>query len=105
MSPFEVFIWGFCGSVAVEVVALLRYYETEARHLPPRYRKRMFWILRVLLAVIGGGLALAYKIESAILAANIGASAPLILQALAQGVGNVPSTSDRIKDSPTDQLE
>jgi hypothetical protein len=56
MSPLEVFFWGFAGSVAVEVVALLRYYETEKRRLPPRYHKKMFWVLRFLLAVIGGGL-------------------------------------------------
>jgi hypothetical protein len=40
---------------------------------------------RVFLSLLAGGLAVAYDIDRPLLALNIGASTPLIFQALAQG--------------------
>lgn len=84
MAGIEVFLWGTGGSVAVEAVTALGYYHRG--QFPSRYRKPGFWIVRAIVATAGGFLAVAYSVDTAILAGNIGASAPLILKALSEGL-------------------
>ena len=84
----EQFLWGFVGSLAVEIVKIHWLYGM-ARRLPARYSDPVFWIARSLLAFTGGGLAVAYRIETPVLALHLGAATPLIVQALAQNVGRV----------------
>jgi hypothetical protein len=79
------FLCGFGGSVAVEIVLLNQFMQDSAT-LPERYRKPLFWVVRLLLAVVGGGLALAYEIDKPLLAANIGAATPLIIKAFSEGI-------------------
>jgi hypothetical protein len=86
MTSTEVFLWGLGGSVAVEVATVFGYYSRG--RFPQRYRRKGFWVCRFLMAVIGGGLAVAYAVDSQLLAANIGASAPLIMMSLSQGLKN-----------------
>ena len=85
MSVFETFLWGFAGSVAVEVVAFLSYYYTNPVELPERYGKTGFWAARFILALLAGFIAVGYGIEQRILAFNIGAATPLIITSLARG--------------------
>jgi len=85
MSPLETFLWGFTGSAAVEVVALLSFYYSNPMALPGRYKKPGFWITRLLLALLAGALAIGYEIDQRILAFNIGAATPLIITSLARG--------------------
>jgi hypothetical protein len=85
MSPLETFLWGFSGSVAVEVVAILSFYSSNPVKLPGRYRKVGFWVTRFVLACLAGMLAVGYRIDQRILAINIGAATPLILTSLARG--------------------
>jgi hypothetical protein len=80
------FLSGFGGSIAVEIVLLNQYLQEDRRRLPARYRSPLFWIVRLLLAVVGGGLALAYEIDKPLLAANIGAATPLIIRAFSEGI-------------------
>jgi len=84
MSPLEVFAWGFGGSIAVEIVTLFNALHQRPQ-LPARYHSLAFWVVRLLVAVVAGGLALAYEIQTPILAINVGAATPLIIQALARG--------------------
>lgn len=86
MSPWTAFAWGFAGSVAVEVIALLGYYYADPVRLPQRYRRVGFWITRLTLAVLAGALAVGYDIDQKILAFNIGAATPLIVTSLARGL-------------------
>jgi hypothetical protein len=86
ISTLAIFLWGAGGSVAVEIVTLWGYYEQGAGQLPARYRQVGFWIVRLLLAIMAGGLALAYEIQKPLLAVNVGASTPLLIRALAQGL-------------------
>lgn len=88
MTPLHTFAWGFAGSLAVEIVAVNRFLSGDRSYVPKRYRTWSFWFWRMLLACVAGGLAVAYDIKTPLLAANIGASAPLILQALASGIGS-----------------
>jgi hypothetical protein len=87
MSACEQFLWGFAGSVAVEIVTIFHILQQAERELtlPIRYRAPFYWFVRVALAAVGGGLAVAYDIDSRILAANIGAATPAIIVALTRG--------------------
>jgi hypothetical protein len=82
-ESLKMFLFGFAGSVAIEVFQVVRIYES-GRRMPARYRRFWFWLARGLLAATGGLLAVAYKVQSEILAFNIGASAPAILATLAR---------------------
>ena len=91
MNLLYSFLCGFAGSAAVEIIVLHQVYQTVGAKkptLPARYKTVGFWIMRILVAVIAGGLALAYRSVSPIsplLAVNIGASAPSIILTLSQG--------------------
>jgi len=74
------------GSVAIELVAAYEAYQVEPFRLPERYKKFSFYIIRLLLAMAAGGLAVAYEIDKPLLAVNVGVSAPLLLQTLARGL-------------------
>jgi hypothetical protein len=93
MTSAEVFLWGFAGSVAIEVVTIVQLYYSELISIPERYTRWDFRVLRFLLAVLGGRLAAAHDAQTRILAINIGASAPLILHALGQGIRSVATSA------------
>ena len=84
--PMITFLCGFGGSIAVEVVMLNQFLQADNGTLPERYSRPIFWIVRILLAVVGGGLSLAYEIDKPLLAANIGAATPLIIKAFSEGI-------------------
>lgn len=86
MNPTITFLCGMGGSVAIELVALYEAYQIEPFMLPERYKKFGFYVIRVLLAMAAGGLAVVYEIDKPLLAVNVGVSAPLLLQALARGL-------------------
>jgi hypothetical protein len=86
MSTTAIFFWAAAGSIAVDVVTALRIYDGDKIDFPARYQHVFYYICRLVLAGIGGGLAVAYDITTPILAINIGASAPLILTSLSQGL-------------------
>lgn len=88
MFFLQQFLWGLVGSLAVEIVKI-HFVLGESRRLPLRYRKPGFWIARLLLALTAGSLAVAYDIETPVLALHVGAATPLIVQALAQNLGNL----------------
>lgn len=88
MTVLQQFLWGFVGSLAVEIVKI-HLLLGASRRLPLRYLKPVFWIARLLLACTAGGLAVAYDIETPVLALHVGAATPLIVQALAQNLGKL----------------
>ena len=82
----NIVVCGMGGSVAIELVTLLEEYQKEPLKLPERYRRLGYYVVRTLVAFAAGGLALAYEIDKPLLALNVGASAPLLVQALARGL-------------------
>jgi hypothetical protein len=73
----QVFGVGFAGGFIAELLALY-----EVRHggeLPTYLRSWFFWIISLVMAVLGGGLTLLYGYDEVqgLLALNIGLSAPL----------------------------
>ena len=85
MTPAEQFFWGCGGSAAIEVVNLYREYHTTPLQIPERYKRFGFWVTRMLLTILAGFLAVAHDVDTRLLAINVGASAPLILQVFARG--------------------
>jgi hypothetical protein len=100
MTPIEIFSWGFSGSVAVDVVTVAQFFNAHKVDLPDRYKRIAYYFVRFLVALVAGGLAVAYEIDKAILAANIGAATPLIIQTFSQGLGRV-STVSSVSAEPT----
>jgi hypothetical protein len=86
MTPTATFLWGCAGSLSVEVINLYAAYQGPTIEIPERYKHVGFYVVRAVLTVLAGGLALAYEIDKPLLALNIGAATPLIIQALSQGV-------------------
>jgi hypothetical protein len=90
MPPFFIFLWAAGGSLALEVISLYNEIRAEKPDGLPRYYKNpVFWIVRLLVTGIAGGLAIAENAGSPLIAINIGASAPAILQLLANS-GKAP---------------
>jgi hypothetical protein len=100
MSIVLIFFLGMAGSGLVELATGLKHYESSGvdngngtrskKTLPDWYSDPKFWVLRGLLAVAAGGLAVLYEVDKPLLAVNIGASAPLLIQMLAQGAQQTP---------------
>ena len=74
----------------MEVLAAMPYFYNDPITFPERYRRVSFWIMRGVLAIVAGGLAVVFDAQTRILAVNVGVSAPLILQALAQVAPETP---------------
>lgn len=90
-TTVDIFLCAWAANIGVELVRILRYYESDAANLPHRYGRPSFWICRLLLTLIAGGLAVAYGVDKCIPALHIGASAPFILEALGRIRGDVGS--------------
>jgi len=83
IGPMAAFFWGAGGSLALEIVALYGKMKAEtADGVPLYYKSLWFWGVRLILAGIAGALAMAEGATKALIAVNIGASAPAILQLL-----------------------
>jgi hypothetical protein len=83
---WQVFALGLIGGSAAELV---RWYKIRDSPNKPDYLKSAFyWMVTVMMILLGGGLAVVYGTENvnALLGINIGASAPLILTALASTI-------------------
>ena len=89
--------------MAVEAVELSKIYYRRSFSLPYRYTLWHFYVSRIVLSIVGGGLAVAYAIDKPLLAANIGAATPLLIEALSRGLsdGNNPPNTEAQSESST----
>jgi hypothetical protein len=89
-SSLQIFLVGLAGGAVLELV---HWYNIRRDPQIPVYaRSPLYWIITVLMAFVGGGLALLYfgSQADAIVTFHVGLSAPLILQKLTTTVANVP---------------
>jgi len=90
MTPLGGFFWGVFGGVLVELLAWYKDRSTPSQSLP--WQK--YWIATSLMILAGGGLVCMYMQSdvklNAIICVNIGASAPLIIGALAGSAPRIP---------------
>lgn len=81
------FIWGVSGSAGIELATMYAAFHSPPFALPERYHKVSFWCVRILLALVAGGLAVAHGIENKpLLALHIGVATPIILHGMARGL-------------------
>jgi len=81
---WQVFTVGCLGGVIGDLVIIFE----ARRDRPPEYtKKKFYWLCVILMTLAGGVLTCFYGLHGvqAILALNIGASAPLILKSFATG--------------------
>ncbi len=85
----RIFLCGVFGSVVVEALTILRYYQKPGR-FPKRYSKKGYWVVRTVIAIAGGVLALLYDPSSLLLATHVGASTPLIISTMERTLPDDP---------------
>jgi hypothetical protein len=81
----SVFLAGFVGGVLADILLLTEYRKA----IPPEYIRSVFyWMMVLVLAVLGGGLTVLYGVHNVqgLLAVNLGASAPLTIKSFASAV-------------------
>lgn len=79
----EIFLGGAAGGLLAQLANW--YALRDSPNLPEYMKKTFYWIVTIAIIAAGGVLAILYGTTnvSALLAVNIGASAPLIIKALA----------------------
>jgi hypothetical protein len=82
MTKIQQFLWGFLGSLAVEALDLNEAFHARQFRIPARCRSVFYWVVRISMALFGGMLAIAYNVQSPILAMNIGATVHLLIRVL-----------------------
>ena len=95
MSGLVMFLVAMGGGLAGEFLGIWGLRKEEPKGLPHWLTSRFYWACVLGMALAGGCLALLYRWQGEepgpILTANIGASAPLILAALASRSPHVPT--------------
>ena len=77
----EVFLGGMAGPIAVEIAKLA---QMEKARIPRLYTRAAYWVLSFPLVLLGGVVAIAHGPEMSLLTAmQLGATAPLVVAALA----------------------
>ena len=88
MTLVQLFWLGALGGFFTELLGHYKMREMAPDAFPKYLKSPYYWVVTVLMVLSGGGLAAIYaasKIDlTAIVAVNIGASAPLILGAFAR---------------------
>ena len=88
MTLTQLFWFGALGGFFTELLGHYKMRETAPDAFPKYLKSPYYWVVTVLMVLSGGGLAAIYAVSkinlTAIAAVNIGASAPLILGALAR---------------------
>ena len=91
LSELEALIFGVIGGIVPELVALYRLRREP--QLPAWFKSPIYWAITLVMIAAGGGLAVVYVKSgvnlNAIIAINVGASAPLILGTVSKEVPNV----------------
>jgi hypothetical protein len=92
MGILEGFLYGIIGGFAAEFFGLWKLRHQATHEFPAWLKRPFYWVMTVVMIVIGGGLVALYIRSdislTPILAVNVGASAPLIIGTF---VGQAPS--------------
>lgn len=94
MTPIYQFLWGAAGSFAVEVVVLYLSLVT-GRPLARRFHRTSYWVVRLLVTVVAGIVAMAFQVQFPREAMEIGIATPLIVNSLAHKSPVAASSSRR----------
>jgi hypothetical protein len=86
MEALHGFLFGCLGGCLAELLGWWKLRQQDPRDFPPWVKSPLYWILTFLMICAGGLLVVVYIASDIpikpILAVNVGASAPLILESL-----------------------
>jgi hypothetical protein len=92
MCGWEGFVWGFVGGVFGELLGWFKLRQNPT--IPDYWKSAFYWFLTAAMFVSGGLLVVAYLRShiavQPILAINIGASAPLLIQSFVAHTPVIP---------------
>lgn len=101
MGLLETFLWGLFGGVGAEVSVVFAHRHRAANDFPYWLKSWVYYISSLVMVFFGGGIAVAYASSgttlNAILAIQIGASAPLIFRKLSETIPETPRPPDPAK--------
>lgn len=90
--------WALFGGLMAEFVGIFELRHRVSNDLPHWFRSTFYWLTVVGMVLAGGFLALAYLRSgmslNALLAMNVGASAPLALRQVVSAAPSPPMPSD-----------
>lgn len=86
MQILEIFLWGIFGGFLAELAGLFEIRRSAPQDLPLWMKSLTYWIITCLMILSGGLLVVLYVRSGAsidaLVAVNIGASAPLVISRL-----------------------
>jgi hypothetical protein len=91
MDPhLSAFLFGLLGSVVAELALATQAFNRKRKDFPHKYRNPWFWVLRALLAIGSGGVAMAYysPAVSNFLYVHIGVATPVIVTQMSSPGGD-----------------
>ena len=95
MTDWTVFLVGFGGALAMNLVQLAELANVPRPDRPDTFRDPYYVVRFIVYPVVGGGLAYIYHSSgttlSPILAVNVGVSAPLILKSFFAAIPSLPN--------------
>ena len=98
MPGWEILLWGFVGGLGSETVVIYDIFHQKPSVFPWWIKSEKYYIIAVIMILLGGLLALAYSKSGAtltpILSIQIGASTPLILRKIRDVSSEPPSPPD-----------
>ena len=102
MSLLEAFVWGLAGGIGAEVSVLFAHRHRAPGDIPYYLKGWFYYVAALLMILFGGIVALAHASTpgitlNAILAIQIGASAPLIFRKLSETIAESPEPPDPAK--------
>jgi hypothetical protein len=79
---WPIFLWGSAGGLLAEFLGIWSLRKED--NWPKYFRRLRYYLISLMMSLIGGGMAVIYGMHEmpGLLALNIGASAPLMLQRL-----------------------
>lgn len=98
MGWLETFLWGIFGGLSAEAAGFFAIRHLNPNDFPYWVKSRVYYIVVFVMALIGGGITVAYARSgtqmSAILAIQIGASTPLIIRKFRDVLTEIPPPPD-----------
>ena len=100
MEPtvYHAFAYGFGGSLAVEIILILQAMGPRGA-IPAKYKTRLFWCVRLVLALLSGMIATAYFSPQLplFLYVHLGAATPAILTRVSRVADDDSADADEPK--------
>lgn len=86
LATLKLFLWGFFGSVALEIITATSATKANDGILPVAYRKPVFLTLRLFVAIISGFSPIIFEASNTIAAVYLGASTPIFFSRISEGL-------------------